>query len=86
MHVISGSGNTWKNHVQHPVHSKRQEHVSIVLYIILQENMASSMGQDDEVSAPKMSFKKVFFGSDQYLAFPCGRQRMVNSCNSSHLT
>ena len=53
MHVISGSGNTWKNRVQHPVHTKRQEHVTIVLYIVLQENMASSMGQDDEVSALK---------------------------------
>ena len=63
MHVISGSGNTWKNRVQHPVHTKRQEHVTIVLYIVLQENMASSMGQDDEVSATKMIFKKVFFGS-----------------------
>jgi len=69
MHVILGSGNTWKNRVQHPVHSKRQEHVLIVLYIILQENMASWMGQDDEVSAPKLIFKKVFFGSDHYLAF-----------------
>ena len=61
MHVISGSGNTWKNRVQHPVHTRRQEHVTIVLYIVLQENMASSMGQDDEVSAPKMIFKKAFF-------------------------
>lgn len=86
MHVISGSGNTWKNRVQHPVHTKRQEHVTIVLYIVLQENMASSMGQDDEVSAPKIIFKKGFFGSDHNIAFPCGRQRIVNSCNSSHLT
>lgn len=61
MHVISGSGNTWKNRGQHPVHTKRQEHVTVVLYIVLQENMASSMGQDDEVSAPKMIFKKGFF-------------------------
>ena len=28
--------------------------------------MASSMGQDDEVSAPKMIYKNVFFGSDHY--------------------
>lgn len=81
MHVISGSGNTWKNRVQHPVHTRRQEHVTIVLYIVLQENMASSMGQDDEVSAPKMIYKNVFFGSDHYLAFPCGRQQQL-----SHLT
>ena len=47
-------------------HTKRQEHVTIVLYIVLQENMASSMGQDDEVSAPKMIYKNVFFGSDHY--------------------
>lgn len=68
MHVISGSGNTWKNRVQHPVHTKRQEHVTIVLYIVLQENMASSMGQDDEVSAPKMLFKKFFFWQQSLLS------------------
>ena len=39
------------------------------------------MGQDDEVSAPKMIYKNVFFGSDHYLAFPCGRQQQL-----SHLT
>lgn len=37
-------------------HSKRQDYVTIVLYIVLQESMASSMGQDDQVSAPKMIF------------------------------
>lgn len=42
-------------------HSKRQDHVTIVLYIVLQESMASSMGQDDQVSAPKMIFLKSFF-------------------------
>lgn len=59
-------------------HSKRQDHVTIVLYIVLQESMASSMGQDDEVSAPKMILKMSFLGGSDYnLGFLCGRQRIV---------